>query len=188
MSAATTKLLKKILIASILEFGPILLFLLSFSHFHIYKATMVLMATTIVSTILTYRIQKRLPYIALYVTFLTIVFGYMTLMHREPKFIQFRDTLYDATSALVLIIGLVWRTSFLKVAFHEVIPMTTRAWRNLTYVWIIYFSLAAGINEYVRTTMTLMQWFDYKAAMSVITVIFGCTALYLCYEKETASV
>lgn len=184
MPATTTKLLKKILVASILEFGPILLFLLSFSHFHVYKATMVLMAATIVSTILTYRIQKRLPYIALYVTFLTIIFGYMTLMHREPKFIQLRDTLYDATSALVLIIGLLWKTSFLKVAFHEVVPMTNRAWKNLTYAWIVYFLLAAGINEYVRTTLTLMQWFDYKALVSVTTVIFGCVALYLCYEKE----
>lgn len=178
------KLLKKILIASILDFGPILLFLLSFTHFHIYKATMVLMAATIVSTVVTYRTQKRLPYVALYVAFLTIVFGYMTLAHKEPKFIQIKDTLYDATSALVLIIGMLWNTSLLKISFHEIIPMTKRAWDRLTYAWIFYFTGIAITNEYVRRTVDLWTWFDYKAIITAVTVIFGVVVLYLCYEKE----
>lgn len=177
-------LLKKILLGGMLEFGPIIIFLLSFNFFHIYQATLILMITTIISTVATYRIQKRLPYLALYVALLTLVFGYMTVMHRAPKFIQIRDTLYDITCALTLLIGLMCRVSFLKIAFENVISMTSRAWHRLTYAWIFFFITIAVMNEYVRRTMTFDQWFDFKVFVVGITLIFGCTVLYVVYEKE----
>lgn len=180
----STKLCKDLFIAILLEFGPIIIFLASFEHFHIYKATMLLMVTTIISTVLTYRLQKRLPYLALYVAFLTIAFGYLTLMHREPKFIQMRDTLYDLTSATVLLIGLMVNIPFLKIAFHDVIPMSLRAWHRLTYSWVIFFLLIATANEYIRRVYDLETWFEFKGLMVIITTVFGFTALYLSYEEE----
>lgn len=175
--------LKKLFIASLLEFGPVFLFLFSFERFHIYKATIILMIATIISTVATYRIQRRLPYLALYVALLTSVFGYVTLSLHQPKFIQMRDTLYDVTCALTLIIGLMIRVPFLEIAFHSVIPMTKRAWEKLTYHWIIFFISIACINEYVRTHCSLERWFDFKSIMVAVTVLFGLLSLYVSYEK-----
>ncbi|MFA6608357.1 MAG: septation protein IspZ [Candidatus Paceibacterota bacterium] len=176
--------LNRLIIGITLEFGPIFIFLLSFHYLHIYKATFILMIATIISTVATYRIQKRLPYIALYVAFLTLVFGYMTIINHQPKFIQMRDTLYDITSALTLLIGLMVNVSFLKLAFHDVLPMTNQAWNKLTYIWIGFFIIVAVINEYVRRTMTLMQWFDFKSIMVFVTLFFGLLTLYFIYEKS----
>ena len=170
-------------LGSLLEFGPILIFLASFQYFHIYKATMLLMVTTIVTTIVTYRTQKRLPYLALYVALLTIGFGYLTLIHHQPKFIQMRDSLYDLTCAITLLIGLMINVPFLKIAFNEVISMTSRAWHKLTYLWIAFFMAAAALNEYVRRTYSLHDWFDFKSYIVIATVIFGVSALVFCYEK-----
>lgn len=175
--------LKRLLLGTILEFGPIFVFLLAFPHFRIYMATTFLMLATIVSTFATYILQKRLPYLALYVTLITIVFGYMTLLHHEPKFIQMRDTLYDLTCAATLIIGSMVNISFLKIAFDKVIPMTDQAWHKLTYAWTVFFLLSAVANEYVRRTESLHTWFDYKGYVVIATVIFGVTALYLTYES-----
>lgn len=178
---------KQIALSFVLEFGPVIVFLLSFEFFHVYKATIILMITTIISTIATFRVQKRLPYLALYVALLTSIFGYITLTLHQPRFIQMRDTLYDVTLALTLIIGLMVRVSFFKIAFHKVLPMTTRAWNNLTYAWIFYFITIAIANEYVRRTMSLSEWFDFKSAVVVITIIYGGVSLYYLYEKETRS-
>lgn len=183
-STFSKKTLHNLFMASLLEFGPVLLFLVSFEHFHIYKATIILMISTIVSTVATYRIQKRLPYLALYVAFLTSVFGYITLTLHQPKFIQMRDTLYDVTCALTLIVGLMVRIPFLSLAFQSIVPMTRRAWTNLTYFWIGFFIAAATLNEYVRTHFLLQQWFDFKSSMVLVTVLFGCATLYLVYEKK----
>jgi intracellular septation protein A len=175
---------KRLVAGMLLEFSPILIFLASFEHFHIYKATMLLMIATIISTILTYRLQKRLPYLALYVAFLTICFGYLTVAHREPKFIQMRDSLYDLTCAVTLLIGIMINVQFLKLAFHEILPMTNRAWQKLTYLWIGFFLAAAILNEYIRRVYGLHVWFDYKSFMVVVTITFGFIALLVCYEKE----
>lgn len=180
----TPRVLKKIALAGIFEFGPVLIFLIAFELFHIYKATIVLMIATIVSTIVTYRTQKRLPYVALYIAILTGIFGYITVTKHEPKFIQMRDTLYDATLALTLIVGLLFNVQFLKIAFHSIIPMTDRAWKRLTYFWISFFFLIAITNEYVRRFMSLRDWFDFKSTMILVTLISGCIALYYVYEKE----
>lgn len=175
---------KRLLVGLLLEFGPILIFLASFEYYHVFKATSLLMISTIISTIVTYRIQKRIPYIALYVALITIAFGYLTIMHKEPRFIQMRDTLYDLTCAITLLFGLMIRVSFLKMAFHNIIPLADRAWRRLTYAWIVYFLAIALLNEYVRHTFTLDQWFLFKSAIVVVTVIFGFSALHFFYEKE----
>lgn len=181
-SSATTK---RLLVGLLLEFGPILIFLASFEYFHIFKATSILMIATIISTIVTYRLQKRIPYVALYVALITIAFGYLTLMHKEPKFIQMRDTLYDLTCALTLLVGLMVNVPVLKIAFHDIIPMTMKAWHRLTYAWISYFLAVATFNEYVRRTFSLEEWFFFKSVIVVTTVVFGFTALYFFYEKET---
>lgn len=176
--------LKHIIIAGFLEFGPVLLFLVSFEHFHVYKATVILMIATIFSTVATYRIQKRLPYLALYVALLTSIFGYITLTLHQPRFIQIRDTLYDVTCALTLLVGLIMRTSFLKVAFHSIVPMTNRSWNMLTYLWIVFFIIIAGLNEYVRTNFSLDEWFEFKSVMVLVTVVFGLVSLYFSYERK----
>lgn len=176
-------ILKRLVAGIFLEFAPILIFLGTFPHFHIYRATMVLMIATIISTIATYRLQKRLPYLALYVALLTICFGYLTIAHHEPKFIQIRDTLYDITCAITLLIGAMINVQFLKIAFHEVIPMTNTAWRKLSYLWIAFFIINAFLNEFIRRSYGLHAWFDYKSIMLALTAIFGMVALYICYEK-----
>lgn len=182
-SLFSTATLKRLVIAALLEFGPIFIFLASFHRFRIYEATLILMIATIISTLVTYRVQKRLPYLALYVALLTTVFGYLTLTHRQPRFIQMRDTLYDITCALTLLIGLMTSVHFLKLAFNEVIPMTVRAWNKLTYAWIFFFIATAIANEYVRRTMSLQDWFQFKGLMVILTLIFGLVTLYFFYER-----
>jgi intracellular septation protein len=176
-------LLKRMAIGALLEFSPILIFLASFKHFRIYEATMLLMVATIISTIATYVLQKRLPYLALYLAILTIGFGYLTIAHHQPKFIQMRDTLYDLTCAITLLVGLTFNISFLKFAFHEVIPMTVRAWNKITYAWIGFFITVAALNEHVRRTSNLHEWFEFKGFMIVATIVFGLVTLWLWYEK-----
>ncbi len=182
-NSSNVALVKRFLIGGFLEFGPVIAFLLSFQNVHIYRATLILMMTTIISTVLTYKIQKRLPYLALYVAFLTVTFGYITIALHQPKFIQMKDTLYDLTCALTIIVGYIFNFSVLKFAFHSVLPMSKRSWDKLTYIWAVFFLLVAGMNEYIRTTKSLHDWFDYKTTILFVTCLFGFASVYYAYEK-----
>ncbi len=183
-SLLSKKLIERVIFSGMLEFGPVLIFLASFRYLQIYEATALLMISTIISTVVTHRLEKRIPYLALYVAAITLLFGFMTLRFHEAKFIQMRDTLYDMTCALTLIIGIMINIPFLKIAFDTVIPMTTRAWDRLTHLWIGYFILIATANEIVRRLFTLHDWFEFKGWMVIATSMFGLISLYLVYEKK----
>ena len=178
------RLFKQVCISGLLEFGPVLIFIVSAKHLRIYESTVLLMIATIISTFVTYHHQKRIPYLALYVAAITLVFGYMTLHFHQVKFIQMRDTLYDATCAITLIIGLMVNIPFLQLVFGKVVPMTERAWNKLTYLWIGYFILIAVGNEVFRRLFTLHDWFEFKSWVLVTTSLFGFTALFLSYEAK----
>ena len=175
-------MLRHVIFSTFLEFGPVLLFFNATATAAIYTSTVILMLATIISTIVTYRLQKRIPYLALYVALITIVFGYMTIYSHEVKFIQMRDTLYDITCAVTLLLGVVFNIPFLKLAFHNVIPMTNRAWKRLTYLWIGYFIVNAIANEFVRRFLSLEEWFVFKSCFVLIACLFGLVALYYSYE------
>jgi intracellular septation protein len=178
------KLLSQIVVSSLLEFGPVLVFIGSFKYLRIYESTMLLMVATIISTIVTYRVQKRIPYLALYVAFMTILFGFMTLHFHKVKFIQMRDSLYDATCALTLLLGLRFNVTFLELAFDKAFPMTSRAWTRLTYMWAAYFIVIALSNEVIRRMFTLEVWFMFKGSIIILTSLFGFFSLYATYEAK----
>jgi intracellular septation protein len=178
------KIFSHIIASSLLEFGPVILFLVSYRFLRIYESTMLLMIATIVSTIITYRIQKRIPYLALYVAFITIVFGFLTLHFHKVKFIQMRDSLYDATCALTLFLGIRFNISFLSLAFDRVLPMTARAWDKLTYLWITYFLIIAASNEIARRFLSIGDWLVFKGFILIMTSCFGFFSLYISYEAK----
>ncbi len=178
------KLIKHIIFSGLLEFGPVLLFLFSYGHMSLYESTGVLMIATIVSTVATYHIQKRIPYLALYVAILTTIFGFMTLHFRAMKFIQMRDTLYDITCALTLLIGMATNTKVLKLAFHKILPMEDEGWERLTHLWVLFFIILASSNEIVRRLFTLHDWFVFKAWAVFATSMFGLISVYLSYKPK----
>ena len=184
-SIFSEKTLKHIIFSGLLEFGPVLIFLAAFRHVSIYESTMLLMIGTILTTIITYQLHKRIPYLALYVAAITILFGSMTIHFREVKFIQMRDTLYDVTCALTLILGIIFNIPFLKIAFDKVVPMTTRAWNKLTHLWIGYFIIIALSNEIIRRLFHVHEWFTFKGWVVISTTVFGFIALYISYEQKT---
>lgn len=178
------KIFRHIIFSAFLEFGPVLLFLASTEYLTIYESTALLMVSTIITTFLTYRLQKRVPFLALYIALITTVFGYLTINSHEVKFIQMRDTLYDMTCALTLVVGMIFRKSFLKFAFQEVFPLTNRAWERLTHLWIGYFLLTALANEIVRNFFDFSDWLFFKGAVIAFTSIFGLFAFYISFELK----
>lgn len=183
-SLFSKKTLKHLAVSILLEFGPVLLFLFSFEYMSIYESTVLLMIATIVSTVTTYTVQKRIPYLALYVATITTIFGFLTLHFHAIKFIQMRDTLYDLTCAITLTLGLTFNVRFLALAFNDVLPMTNKAWDKLTNLWVTYFILIAMSNEIIRRFFSLDDWLTFKGCVVLLTGIFGCTALYLSYEES----
>ncbi len=176
--------LSKIFLGLFLDFGPVLIFLFTANHFNFYKATFILMLTTLISTLFTFIKQKRIPFFAVYITLLTIFFGFITISHHDPHFIEMRDTIYDLTLALTLVVGLLFDKLLLKLALESFIKIHDRTWLKLTYTWIAFFVLNSLGNEYVRRFFSKEVWVHFKIDMMSFTIIFAIVTFLLFYELE----
>ncbi len=175
---------KKVFVSGLLEFGPVVIFLTTSHFFSIFEATIFLMITTIISTFLTHHTQKRIPYTALYVALITLVFGYMTIHYRKVKFIQMRDTLYDLTCALTLIVGIMMNVPILKIAFDKILTLKEKSWDLLTHMWIFFFISLAVLNEIVRRHFPLHTWIHVKSYVIIVTSLFVFLSVYIVLKKE----
>lgn len=183
-SPFTKKILRHFIFSALLEFGPVLLFLVSAEYLSVDESTALLMVSTILSTFATYFLQKRIPFLALYIALITTLFGYLTIHLHNVSFIQMRDTLYDMTCAITLVIGMIFQKPLLKYAFQNVFPLTNRAWTRLTHLWIGYFLVIALSNEIVRNFFSFSDWLIFKGAVVAFTSLFGLYAFFISFELK----
>lgn len=165
----------------IVDFAPIIAFIIVAKGGRVYTATLVLMMATIVTTVVIYSREKRLPYLTLYITFITIIFGTFTITKHHVSILQLRDTLYDLSLALLLILGMFFDALFLKMSFEKVVHLSDGGWKKLTYLWTLFFLVTAGVNEYIRRYDSFRTWLHYKEWLILITIIFGLSTFVYAY-------
>ncbi len=169
---------------TLLEFSPILLFALAFSLGNPFIATKVLMLSTLVVTVLAFYLEKRIPLIALYVAFLNLAFGFVTLHSRNIHFIEIRDSVYDITLALTIFIGLLHKKNVIKIAMKSFMHVEDVVWHKLAVSWGVFFFIAAILNEIVRRHYDVHAWFQFKMSFMLVNIIFGISALYFATKQK----
>lgn len=181
-----SKTFRKVFLSLLIDFLPILGFIVIANKGKVYQATSVLMLLTIATTIYTYAKEKRLPYITLYVAFITVFFGSATLHRHNMTYLQLRDTLYDLSLFIVFSLGLLFKISVLKVSLHKLFTLTDESWNFMTKGWAVFFLLCAVTNEYLRRAGTFEAWLNFKeflVPMTIFTAI-GLYAVAVYQEKK----
>jgi intracellular septation protein len=163
--------------SALLEFAPVCLFGFIFHLRGQGEATLILMITTLLATLTTFILEKRIPYIPIYMTLLTLIFGYMTLRHHDMHYLQLRDTIYDFTFSGTLLLGFVFRKNLLKLAISSFLTLNNRAWNVFATLWIIFFFYCGVANEFVRHHYNPGTWVNYKLAMIFVTIAFTFASL-----------
>lgn len=94
---------------------------------------------------------------------LIVVFGGLTLLLQDERFIKAKPTLLYGLSALVFAVPqLLGKTVLLKTLIGDKIQMPDVAWRRLNMAWAIFFVLMAALNTWVAMTFTTDVWVDFK--------------------------
>ena len=98
-----------------LDLFPILLFFAAYKFASIYEATAVLMAATVVQSLLLYRLDGKLATLQKVTLALILVFGTLTLVLHDDRFIKFKPTLLYGCMALGLFVAqFLFKKNFLK--------------------------------------------------------------------------
>ena len=149
----------------VLDLFPILLFFAAFkfASASIYEATAVLMAATVVQSLLIYRLDGKLATMQKVTLVLIVVFGGLTLILQDDRFIKFKPTLFYGCMALGLFFSqFILKKNFLKTMLGRQFNLPDANWQTLGLSLIGYCIFMATTNAYVAHEYSTEEWVSFK--------------------------
>lgn len=158
---------------TLLDFLPFVLFFGAFKLYDIYVGTAVLMAATALQMVVIYRLDGRLQTLQKVTLLLVLVFGTLTLVLHDERFIKWKPTvLYAAMSMGLAVAVWVLRKNFLKTMLGNQLELPDAVWQRLNLAWVVYTAFMAAINAYVVLNYSTEQWVSFKVWGYVFPLAF----------------
>ncbi len=147
----------------LIDFLPILLFFGAYKTYDIYVGTAVLMAATVLQMVAIYLIDRKLQMMHKVTLALVLVFGAMTLILQDERFIKWKPTVLYAAMAVALAIAVwVYKKNFLKMLLGSQLTLPDPVWMRLNMIWIGYSAFMSLVNAYVAAYYSTEAWVNFK--------------------------
>jgi len=147
------------------DFGPLLIFfIIYFNNENDLKVAIPpFIIATLISLIVIYFLEKRIPMVPLTGGILITLFGGLTLYFDNKIFFYMKPTIINLLFALVLFFGKFFtKKPLLKIFFKNAFNLEDEGWKKLNYRWISFFIFVAVLNEIVWRTQTEVFWVNFK--------------------------
>ena len=175
--------MNKPLIKFITDFGPLLIFFTIYykNDRDLASAILPLIIATLISIIIIYFLEKKIPLVPLMGGVLITFFGGLTLYFDNPIFLYIKPTIINLLFAGVLFFGkYTKKRSLLKIFFQNAIKLKDEGWSKLNNRWIGFFIFVALLNEIVWRTQTEAFWVNFKVwGLIPISFLFAASQVPL---------
>jgi len=147
----------------LIDFLPLALFFAAYKLWGIYIATAVLMAATAAQMAIIYWLDKKLTTMHKATLALILVFGALTLLLHDDRFIKWKPTVLYAGMAIALAAAQ-WgyRKNFLKIMLSSQLTLPESVWHRLGAAWVVYCLFMAALNGYVAAFYSTDAWAAFK--------------------------
>ncbi|HEV7479419.1 MAG TPA: septation protein A [Roseiarcus sp.] len=169
-----------------LELGPLALFFIVYSRVGIFAATGILMASVLVTLVVSYAMLRRIPIMPLITAVIVVIFGSLTLVLHDETLIKIKPTALYILFGAALFVGLWLNKPLLKILFDGALHVTDEGWRKLTWRWAFFFLALAVLNEIVWRTQTTDMWVKFKTfGFLPLTLLFALAQAPLMMKYES---
>ena len=157
----------------LLDFLPIAVFFAAYKFQGIFVGTAVLMAATAVQMAVIYALDRKLQTMHKITLALILVFGTLTLVLQDERFIKWKPTVLYAAMSIALAVAL-WalKKNFLKMLLGSQLSLPEAVWGRLTVAWIVYCAFMAALNAYVAAFYSTETWVNFKLWGYAFPVLF----------------
>jgi intracellular septation protein len=156
------------------DFGALVAFgVVYFTTHDLLKATWAIVAGSAVALLVGLVIEKRIAPLPLILGVFALVFGGLTLVTHDVRWLKLEGSFLYIALGLGLLIGGRMGLNPLKELLGSALHMPLPAWRTLTIRYAIFF-LALGVaNEAVRRLGSDDLYAKWKIAKFVISLVFS---------------
>ena len=183
-------IVNKSFIKFVTEFGPLFIFFIVYyrEDKNLLAAIPPLIIATLISVVVIYIMEKKVPYVPLVGAILIATFGGLTIFFDNPIFLYLKPTIINFLFAIILFSGkIIFNNNLLRIFFKGSIHLEEIGWDKLLYRWIFFFIFLALLNEAVWRTQTEEIWVNFKVwGILPITFIFTAFQVPLIqkYKKD----
>lgn len=152
-------------VRGIVDFAGLALFVIGavVNHGDLVKATWWLVAGSALGLLVALVLERRIAPVPLASGGAALLFGGLTLIFHDARFIKMKPTFLYIAFATFLIGGLMLKRNPLKMFMSEAVRLTEAGWRTLTLRYGFFFLALAVLNEIVwRTPQTANYWLGFK--------------------------
>ena len=173
--------MNKSLLKFITDFGPLLIFFTVYykSGNNLSVAIPPLIIATLIAVLISYVVEKKVPYLPLIGGIIISVFGGLTLYFNNPIFLYMKPTIINIIFAIILFVGRAFfNKNLLKYFFQNAFQIDEMGWDKLNSRWMLFFIFLALVNELVWRTQTEVVWVNFKV-WGILPLTFVFTALQI---------
>ncbi len=150
----------------LLEFFPLVAFLVAYKLGDIYVATATLMATMVLSLGLSWLKMRRVPPMLLGSTVLVLVLGTATLVMRSNRFIQWKPSVFLWLLAVAFLASaFIGKQTLAQRMLQPMLgdsQLERREWLQLNSAWVLYGLIFGLINIVVAYNASESTWVTIK--------------------------
>lgn len=169
-------------VRGIVDYGGVVAFFLGFFYFKstgvpqqqaLMQATWVLVPASAVALAIGFIFERRIAPLPLISGLFALVFGGLTLIFHDVRFIKMKPTVTNASFGLALLVSLLAKKNALKLVMGEAIRMPEEGWRKLAINYVIFFFAVAVLNEVVWRTQPDDIWVMFRfPGIQIVTLLF----------------
>lgn len=158
------------------DFLPLIAFFVAYRVFDLYVATAVLMVAMLVLVGYQWLRTRKVSGILVASTLLVLVFGAITLIFRNPVFIQWKVTVVNWTVAAAFLASQMFGEKTLtERTMGHALTLPAAQWHYLNSSWVVTFAVIGAINLFVMYNYDQATWVLFKVwgqiGLVLITVI-----------------
>ena len=181
----------KPIIKLVSDFGPLLVFfIIYFRNDHDLKVALPpFIIATLISLIVIYFMERKIPMVPLTGAILITLFGGLTLYFDNKIFFYMKPTIINLLFAAVLFFGKFFTEKpLLKIFFQNAMNLEDEGWKKLNSRWIYFFIFVAVLNEIVWRIYCPENeyiWVNFKVwGLLPISFIFAASQIGLINKNK----
>jgi intracellular septation protein len=176
----------------LVDYIPLVVFILAYFYQDIFFATGMLMVAMPVVLVLQWLMTKKINKIYAASTVLVLVLGGATLAFKNPTFLYWKPTVLNWLIAIVFL-GSQWigDKTVVQRMLENAAELSADQWVRLNQIWVVFFSIVGGVNIYVAYNFSEAFWVKFKLfgmlGLTLIFVIIQSVWLTLATQKNATA-
>jgi len=142
----------------LIDFFPVVLFLIAYKFTNIYTATMVIIAASFVQIAGYWLVTRRIEKMHVISLVLIVLLGGLTLYLRDKRFIMWKPTIINWLFAAAFVVSAyIGGKPLIQRMLSGQLELPDIAWKKLNWAWVGFFIVSGLVNLYFAQRYIVAQ-------------------------------